>query len=404
MNSAASSSQLDQSDHQQQPQQQQQPLEQEHDHQEQDNPDGHSNWNDTLDAQQQHLINWLNNLSLNRGNPEEDHAGTVQPPPEVDSLEQNDENSWYHFSHFSERIKLILALIKSPDLGALISPPLKRKLTALSKCQLSDNRERMKTMRTAISIGNRILCELLLKHTDSQQMVSSLWNAVRNRGCQFLGPAIQEEILKLVLLALEDGEALTRKVLILFVMQRLSPHYPYQSSKTAIGHVIQILYRASCFELIKREGDSSLMQLKQEYRTYESLRREHDTQIVSIAMEAGLRISPEQWSSMLYGDYNHKSQMQSIIDRLQAIKPSFGKLIDKFRYTLSKQEDPVQLMDAVTFFEQLAYFETSLAQENVCTLEHISIGIDAVNFITIKMLTYLRYVQQKERPETSIFI
>ena len=168
-------------------------------------------------------------------------------------------------------------------------------------------------------------------------------------------------------------------------MQRLSPHYPYQSSKTAIGHVIQILYRASCFEvkkllintplmmmthlqylhsaqLIKREGDSSLMQLKQEYRTYESLRREHDTQIVSIAMEAGLRISPEQWSSMLYGDYNHKSQMQSIIDRLQAIKPSFGKLIDKFRYTLSKQEDPVQLMDAVTFFEQLAYFETSLAQ------------------------------------------
>lgn len=117
MNSAASSSQLDQSDHQQQPQQQQQPLEQEHDHQEQDNPDGYSNWNDTLDAQQQHLINWLNNLSLNRGNPEEDHAGTVQPPPEVDSLEQNDENSWYHFSHFSERIKLILALIKSPDLG-----------------------------------------------------------------------------------------------------------------------------------------------------------------------------------------------------------------------------------------------------------------------------------------------
>lgn len=104
------------------------------------------------------------------------------------------------------------------------------------------------------------------------------------------------------------------------------------------------------------------MQLKQEYRTYDSLRREHDTQIVSIALEAGLRISPEQWSSMLYGDYNHKSQMQSIIDRLQAIKPSFGKLIEKFKFTLSKQEDPVQLMDAIMFFEQLAFFETSLTQ------------------------------------------
>lgn len=61
------------------------------------------------------------------------------------------------------------------------------------------------------------------------------------------------------------------------------------------------------------------MQLKEEFRTYEALRREHDAQIVHIAMEAGLRISPEQWSSLLYGDLVHKSHMQSIIDKV----PSF---------------------------------------------------------------------------------
>ena len=53
------------------------------------------------------------------------------------------------------------------------------------------------------------------------------------------------------------------------------------------------------------------MQLKEEFRTYETLRREHDAQIVQIATEAGLRIAPDQWSSLLYGNisissgYNH---------------------------------------------------------------------------------------------------
>lgn len=62
------------------------------------------------------------------------------------------------------------------------------------------------------------------------------------------------------------------------------------------------------------------MQLKEEFRSYEALRREHDAQIVHIAMEAGLRISPEQWSSLLYGDLAHKSHMQSIIDKVREIR------------------------------------------------------------------------------------
>jgi len=61
--------------------------------------------------------------------------------------------------------------------------------------------------------------------------------------------AMQEEVLKLVLLALEDGSALSRKVLVMFVVQRLEPHFP-QASKTSIGHVVQLLYRASCFKVI----------------------------------------------------------------------------------------------------------------------------------------------------------
>lgn len=54
-----------------------------------------------------------------------------------------------------------------------------------------------------------------------------------------------------------------------------------------------------------------------QYRTYDALRKEHDAQIVQIATEAGLRILPDQWSSLLYGDLDHKSHMQSIIDKVR---------------------------------------------------------------------------------------
>lgn len=109
---------------------------------------------------------------------------------------------------------------------------------------------------------------------------------------------MQEEVLKLVLLALSDGAAISRKVLVMYIVQSLEKDYP-QASKTSVGHVVQLLYRASCFNVLKRDAESSLMQLKEEFRNYEALRREHDSQVVLIALEAGLRISPDQWSSLL---------------------------------------------------------------------------------------------------------
>ncbi|KAB7506914.1 Roquin-1 [Armadillidium nasatum] len=161
---------------------------------------------------------------------------------------------------------------------SILSRPMQRKLVTLINCQLVEEEGRARAVRAARSLGERTVTELILHHQNHHQLSANLWAAVRSRGCQFLGPAMQEEVLKLVLLALEDGSALSRKVLVMFVVQRLEPHFP-QASKTSIGHVVQLLYRASCFKVSKREGDSSLMQLKEEFRTYEALRREHDAQI-----------------------------------------------------------------------------------------------------------------------------
>ncbi|XP_074655486.1 uncharacterized protein LOC141909054 [Tubulanus polymorphus] len=229
----------------------------------------------------------------------------------------------------------------SATCSSVLSRPMQRKLVALINCQLIEDEGRSRAMRGARSLGERTVTELILHHQNPHQLSANLWAAVRARGCQFLGPAMQEEVLKLILLALEDGSALSRKVLVLFVVQRLEAQYP-QASKTAIGHVVQLLYRASCFKVTKRDEESSLMQLKEEFRNYESLRREHDSQVVQIATEAGLRIAPEQWSSLLYGDTSHKSHMQSIIDKLQTPQ-SFSQSVSELVIALQRTGDPGNL-------------------------------------------------------------
>ncbi|KAL4634862.1 roquin-1-like isoform X1 [Arapaima gigas] len=248
-------------------------------------------------------------------------------------------------------------LVSNNVAQSTLSRPMQRKLVTLVHCQLVEEEGRVRAMRAARSLGERTVTELILQHQNPQQLSSNLWAAVRARGCQFLGPAMQEEALKLVLLALEDGSALSRKVLVLFVVQRLEPRFP-QASKTSIGHVVQLLYRASCFKVTKRDEDSSLMQLKEDFRTYEALRREHDSQIVQIAMEAGLRIAPDQWSSLLYGDQSHKSHMQSIIDKLQT-PASFAQSVQELTIALQRTGDPANLNQLRRHLELLADIDPS---------------------------------------------
>lgn len=129
-----------------------------------------------------------------------------------------------------------------------LSRPMHRKLVTLVNCQLAEEEGCARVMRAVRSLGERTVLEFILLHQNSAQLSQNLWIAVRTRGCQFLGPAMQEDALKYILLALEGGEALSRKVLVLFAVQRLENLFPH-ASKTSIGHVVQLLYRASCFKV-----------------------------------------------------------------------------------------------------------------------------------------------------------
>ncbi|XP_011865091.1 PREDICTED: uncharacterized protein LOC105560525 [Vollenhovia emeryi] len=271
--------------------------------------------------------------------------------------------------------------------GGLVSRPMQRKLVTLLGCQLVEPEGRARALRAARSLGERTVTELILQHQNPQQLSANLWAAVRARGCQFLGPGMQEEVLKLVLLALEDGSALSRKVLVMFVVQRLEQQFP-QASKTSIGHVVQLLYRASCFKVSKREGDSSLMQLKEEFRTYEALRREHDAQIVQIATEAGLRIAPDQWSSLLYGDSTRKSHMQSIIDKLQTPQ-SFAQSVQELVIALQRTPDPGQLSGLRPQLELLAAIDPSPESEPP-SLAECRAALEAVRIVVATLVDFVR--------------
>ncbi|GMR41526.1 hypothetical protein PMAYCL1PPCAC_11721 [Pristionchus mayeri] len=276
-----------------------------------------------------------------------DHDHSLQPSDKY--LLQNIDESLCGMASYLRRIESERG---GSVWSEVMSRTVQRKLVHLICLQLAEPSGRLRAARQARQIAERILCEAMQGSQNQQSLSHQLWTAVRTRGCQFLGPAMQEDVLNLILLTMSDRALIARKTLVMYVVKRLSETYP-QTSKTCVGHVVQLLYRASCFHVLKREGESSLMQLKDEFTDYDSLRREHDAAIVKIANEVGLRIAPEQWSALLYGDHDHRAHMQSVIDKLQTSE-SFTSSIEELRKMsegdelMEKTVKELRLLDILT--------------------------------------------------------
>ena len=93
----------------------------------------------------------------------------------------------------------------------------------------------------------------------------------------------------------------------------------------------------------------------------------------------------------------------------------------KLETLLNKTSDPVQIMDVMPYFEQLAFFEKELAKDNgkwinfchytivikrnieyKCTLDDVTVAIDAVNYTTIKLMTFQQYLRDKKQTTKQI--
>ncbi|XP_065359404.1 roquin-1 isoform X2 [Calliphora vicina] len=344
----------------------------------------------------------FNNINNNNGNNNkaisansENDSATVdsEMPPSVRNLKPEDLKSYKYSKKCIEELAQYLKSFVTNSGCTLLTRPMLRKLVTLVNCQLVEEEGRIRAVRTSRFLGERTVTELLLQHQNPQQLSLCLWAAVRSRGCQFLGPSMQEEVLKLVLQALENGSALSRKVLVMYVVQRLVDKF-LPASKTSIGHVVQLLYRASCFKVSKRDGDSSLMQLKEEFRDYEALRREHDAQIVQIATEAGLRIAPDQWSSLLYGNTSHKSHMQSICDTLQT-PSSFAQSIQELVLALQRTGDPTNLSNLRPHLKHLASIDSSL-EGPPPTWDDVEKALDAVRHVVLGLVKFMQFQSNRK--------
>ena len=80
-----------------------------------------------------------------------------------------------------------------------LNKPMLKKLVAVVSSQILETEGQVRAVRAARSIADRAVTELLVMHQNQQQISTLLWTAVRNRGCQFLGPVMQEEALRLIL-------------------------------------------------------------------------------------------------------------------------------------------------------------------------------------------------------------
>lgn len=309
----------------------------------------------------------------------------------INVFQQN--NQYDYLKIFGSAVQSLeeIALYLKPEhlKGIELSRPMQRKLISVLNNQLLEEVGRQKLLRSSKVAAERMTTELIQYHQSPTTLSSSLWDAVRARGCQFLGPAMQEEALKLIQFALGDQSELSRKVLVQLVVEKLQPQFP-QASKTSIGHVVQLLYRASCFIVTKRDGDSSLMRLKDDFLGYEELRKEHDAQIVQIAREAGLRISPDQWSALLYGDQVHKSYMQSIIDRLQS-GMTFQDSIKDLTVILDRSGDPGSIKHVIPHLNLIAQIDVNKTPDD---LETVKKSLSSLNTLIKALADVLKNHQQ----------
>lgn len=79
-------------------------------------------------------------------------------------------------------------------------------------------------------------------------------------------------------------------------------------------------------------------------------------------MEAGLRISPDQWSSLLYGDSRHRTYMQSICDRLST--NSLQNAVEELHHIASQQSPERNLFGIETTF---GHFEAIVGETSAST-------------------------------------
>ncbi|KAK0402807.1 hypothetical protein QR680_016545 [Steinernema hermaphroditum] len=237
-----------------------------------------------------------------------------------------------------------------------LSRAIQRKVLILIRTNITSPAGRLFCLRTVRSVAERILSEVLQPLTSSHSS-SQIWDVLRTRRCQFLGPGTHSAVLREIHLLFDGGFPVTRKMAVRSIAAKLALDFP-TVTKSAVNHLFQILYLGHLFVTVPRQGKAPLMRLKPEFFPFEVFELQHDMSLMRILLEAGLRVDKAQLSRLLYGHMKKQRHIQSIVDRLLQISDPQRKFIIPVS-TLAetvRHVDDANLAKVVLLLEKLESF------------------------------------------------
>lgn len=106
--------------------------------------------------------------------------------------------------------------------------------------------------------------------------------------------------------------------------QKLSP-----IRRAQVAAVERILWHAKVYDVMDRAGQRNSVlwnvQLRGKYKDFDTLRATHDVQLIADAAEAGIFLSPAEWSEQLYGGPEDADIVEDYFREVAGISSAFAK-------------------------------------------------------------------------------
>lgn len=169
------------------------------------------------------------------------------------------------------------------------------------------------------SVFNRLLLEIIQAHYSTKQREHDFKKLVDSKGCTISNPTLTDAVMSQLVKLYKATDHFTdtsfeRDVLIEFLLKKLANQ---NCTKRQISRILQTLYKCSCFLITHMDGAPGRLKLRSELVNEDDLRYQHDVELIKLAQEHSIRLTPESWAFLLRGNSYPKniSNIQSILDK-----------------------------------------------------------------------------------------
>ncbi|TKR66631.1 hypothetical protein L596_022897 [Steinernema carpocapsae] len=224
-------------------------------------------------------------------------------------------------------------------ISSRMSNSTQRKILILMRGSVMTGEGRFHCLKNVRSIANRILTEVLQPFL-SITSTTMIWDALRNRNCQFLGPDLYQARPVSETQVSSDRSAQRRagrtpRDIRTRHRSRTQDGSPRDHAEDdgALPDRLEDRDQPPLPNPLQRpdvrprprENKSPVLRLKPEFEEFDDFRREHDISLVRTLMHEGVFVDKVVLSKLIYGTWRKRPYMQSILDRITNRKASERK-------------------------------------------------------------------------------